>query len=148
MEEADTPKRALDVVIQHTSLSVDPDLCRRVLENVFKSERVDVELVQLIQADHAMVRRLNRDYLDHDYHTDVLAFPYSGYDEPLEGEIYVDLDTAAQRHGEFGATFEEEVLRYAVHGALHLAGYRDNERGGKEEMRKLENRYLEDAGVL
>lgn len=138
----------LDIVVQHASLAVDPDLCHRVLAHVFGSEHVEVALVTLVQADHPTVRQLNRDYLDHDYDSDVLAFSYSGDGEPLEGEIYIDLDTAYERHDEFGATFENEALRYAVHGALHLAGHRDDDSLGKEEMHRLEDRYLTEAGVL
>ncbi len=138
----------LDVVVQHEYLAVDPALCRRVLAHVFDSSEIEIRHVTLIQADHDTVRQLNLRFLKHDYETDVLAFFYSEQGEPLEGEIYIDLDTATERHDEFGATFEQEVLRYAVHGALHLAGYRDDAAEGKEEMHKLEEFYLHEAGVI
>lgn len=148
MEDGATGDDPLDVIVQHASLEVDPELCRRVLMHVFDIEEIDLRLVTLIQADHVTVRQLNRSYLEHDYETDVLAFPYSDEGEALEGEIYIDLDTAAERHEEFGATLEQEALRYAVHGALHLVGYCDEEREGKEEMHRLEDRYLSETGVL
>lgn len=148
MTESRTRAPNVDIIVQHESLSIDPDLCRRALHAVFAGEDTTVAIVTLIQADHAIVRHLNRTYLEHDYDTDVLAFPYSEEHESLEGEIYVDLDTAAEQHGEFGASFEQEALRYAIHGALHLAGYRDDEPTGKNEMHELEDRYLRAAGVL
>lgn len=148
MDESKNREQAVDVVIQHQSLSIDPILCRRTLHLVFSGEDTDLDLVTLIQADHATVNQLNRGYLGHDFNTDVLAFTYSKPNEPLEGEIYVDLDTANERYSEFGATFEQEALRYVVHGALHLAGYRDQEPEGKAQMHQLEDRYLQEAGVL
>lgn len=137
-----------EVIIQHDELSVDPDLCRRILESVFRGEGVEVDHITLIQSDHETVRDLNRTYLEHDYDTDVLAFAYSEDDQALEGEIYIDLDTAGERHDEFSSTFEQEALRYTVHGALHLAGYRDDETAGKDKMHTMEDRYLREAGII
>ena len=130
------------VEVQHDTLAVNPETCRLTLLHVFTMEKVQVELVTLIQSDHSTVRRLNREYLHHDFNTDVLAFRYSDDHHVLEGEIYVDLDMALERCGEFNATFEEEVLRYAIHGALHLAGFSDESREDKRLMRALEDRYL------
>lgn len=87
---------------------------------------------------------LNREYLDHDYHTDVLAFDLSGSEpDVVEGEVYVDLDTAQERHDEFDATFETEAYRYAVHGTLHLIGYDDADDADAATMRTLEDHYLD-----
>lgn len=130
------------VEVQHESMAADPDLCRDALRHVFSNERVRVDHVTLIQSDHSTVRKLNREYLDHDFNTDVLAFRYSEEEANLEGEIYVDIDTAYERHDEFGASFEEEVVRYAIHGALHLAGYADDTAERKAVMRVLEDRYV------
>lgn len=148
MERKDAPSNSIEVINQHQARTVDPEMCSRVLHHVFVGEQVDLDSVTLILGDHNIVRDLNRNYLHHDYETDVLAFVYSEPGEPLEGEIYVDLDTAAERCREFGASFEQEVLRYSVHGALHLAGYRDDDAEGKDLMHLLEDRYLSYAGVI
>ncbi len=137
----------LTIEIEHESLSVDASLCHRVLTHVFRSEGVEVERVTLIQAGHNAVRRLNRTYLDHDFDTDVLAFRYSPLDLDLEGEIYVDLDTAFERHAEFDASFQEEVMRYAIHGALHLTGHSDDTLERKRTMHELEDRYLTETDI-
>ena len=84
---------------------------------------------------------MNRDHLDHDYPTDVLSFPLSE-GEPVEGEVYVDLDMAAERAPEFSTDFSREAARYVIHGLLHLAGYDDGSDAGRQTMRSLENRYL------
>ena len=126
---------------EHPSKKVDAALCRRVLQKVIAGERARVESLTVVFSDHARVLELNRTYLGHDYETDVLAFSYAEGEE-IDGEIYVDLDTAAERHEEFGASFEAEALRYAVHGLLHLIGYSDKTEAGQEDMRHRENGYL------
>lgn len=140
---------------------------------VINDEGAVLRSVQVVLSDHARVRMLNRDYLGHDYNTDVLAFsfaetPGEGDGEtfptggtpaaqdsdtpsagpPVEGEVYVDLETAAERHAEFGATIEEEVRRYVIHGVLHLLGYDDGSDAGNAEMRDLENHYLNRDGAV
>ena len=100
--------------------------------------------LSVVLADHATVLALNQTYLAHDYLTDVLSFDLREDEtETVEGEIYIDLDTAVERHSEFGTSFIKEVYRYAVHGLLHLIGYDDATPEMKAQMRALENRYLE-----
>lgn len=142
-----TGDAAIDVQIQHSSLTLDPELCRRVLRQVAHAEGVQIGELTLVVADHDTVLDLNRRYLDHDYVTDVLAFNYGEEAEIVEGEIYVDLDTADERHAEFDVGFTHEAVRYAVHGFLHLIGYSDTTAAGKDEMHALEDKYLREANV-
>ncbi len=99
-------------------------------------------------SDHATVHALNREFLSHDYETDVLSFPMNDEPDPsvVDGEVYVDLDTAHERCSEFGTTFKAETYRYVVHGLLHLLGYEDESPALKKEMRKKEDLYL--AGFI
>lgn len=101
--------------------------------------------MSVVLSDHETVRRLNQSYLDHDYNTDVLSFSLREDDDAadVEGEVYVDLDTAAERHDEFDTTFEREAYRYVVHGVLHLLGYDDKTEEGQQTMREKEDQYLD-----
>lgn len=133
----------LRIELAHPTRRVDPAALRRLLRHVLDEEGRTVAEVTVVLTDHATVLALNRSYLQHDYHTDVLSFPlHESPDAPVEGEVYVDLDTAAERHTEFGARFDEEVYRYAVHGLLHLLGYDDATPADRATMRTLEDRYL------
>ena len=118
---------------------------REAVERVAAGEALAVVELSIVLADHAAVRALNRDWLGHDYDTDVLSFPLddeaAGRRE-IDGEVYVDLDTAAERAPEFDMPFELEALRYVVHGVLHLAGHDDATEAGRAAMRALEDRYL------
>lgn len=131
----------------HPSRTLQREPLERLVRHVIDAEDGHLVHLSVVLTDHETVRSLNVSYLDHDYDTDVLSF--SLRDDPheettvVEGEIYVDLDTAAERHEDFDATFEDEARRYVVHGLLHLLGYDDQTTSGQETMRALENRYLD-----
>ena len=128
----------------HRDLQVDEAALAGLVRRVLEGEGGTLRALGVVLADHETVLDLNRTYLEHDFHTDVLSFSLAEADEAgvVEGEVYVDLDTARERHAEFGATFEEEVRRYVVHGLLHLLGYDDATPEGKAAMHQLEDRYL------
>lgn len=139
------------IVIHHTHPDhrLDTAAVEALVRHIADGENQPLAAVSIVLADHAQVLQLNRDYLDHDYHTDVLSFDLSAPDdEAVEGEVYVDLDTAAERHREFDTPFETEALRYVAHGVLHLMGYDDATPDGQSTMRALEDRYLRAANLL
>ncbi len=138
--EAGAPE--LTVTNTHDRLRVDEEALRRLALRVVEEEGCRLRFLGIVLAGHASVHELNRTHLGHDYETDVLSFPLSEEEEVVDGEIYVDLDTAAQRHEEFGAGFEDEVRRYLVHGLLHLAGYEDESAEQKAVMRAREDHFL------
>lgn len=139
---------ALSIEHDHSTRALDEDRLERLVHHVIEAEESQLVHVSLVLSDHATVRQLNRDYLDHDYNTDVLSFSLRarGGDAPtdvVEGEVYIDLDTAAERHEEFDTSFEREAYRYVVHGVLHLLGYDDATEDGQEAMRTREDQYLD-----
>lgn len=126
----------------HPDLRLDERVLQALVHRIADAEGCSVGTVSIVLTDHDTVLTLNREHLGHDYVTDVLSFDLS--DEPghIDGEIYVDLDTAAERHEEFGASFAEEARRYVVHGVLHLVGYDDRDDDERATMRRLEDRFL------
>lgn len=139
---------ALEIIQAHPCRRLPNALLRRLVQAVLAGEKAQLHYLSLVLADHATVRELNRAYLKHDYDTDVLAFPLREVPGVVEGEIYVDLDTAAERHAEFGATFTQEACRYVVHGLLHLVGYEDGTPAARARMHRLEDLYLRAIGLL
>ena len=99
--------------------------------------------------DDPAMRKLNKQYLDHDYETDVLSFVLQYDDElgELQGQLIVSTDTAATMASEVGGTMQQELLLYVVHGTLHLVGYDDKAPDDAREMRDAERRYLESVGL-
>jgi rRNA maturation RNase YbeY len=136
--------RPLSIEHAHPSRALDEDTVGALVQHVLEAEDATPVHVSIVLADHDTVRRLNAAYLDHDYNTDVLSFSLHEDDATaVEGEVYVDLDTAAERHEEFDTTFEREAYRYVVHGVLHLLGYDDATEDGQQTMRALEDEYVE-----
>jgi probable rRNA maturation factor len=92
---------------------------------------------------------LNRQYLDHDYPTDVLSFVLN-HDEganSLDGEIIVSSDYAAREAVRYGWTTNDELLLYVIHGCLHLVGHDDTAPAAKQNMRTAEAKYLGQFGL-
>lgn len=136
---------SLDIHLAHPSLALDEAAVRAAVARAAAGEGFAVVALSVVLADHAAVHALNREWLSHDYETDVVSFALD--DEAaargeVDGEVYVDLDTAAERAPEFGAAFEEEALRYVLHGLLHLMGHDDATDEERSRMRALEDRYL------
>jgi probable rRNA maturation factor len=96
--------------------------------------------------DKAM-HELNRQYLQHDYPTDVLSFVLEEDETRLIGQLIVSADYAAREAPTFGWTTDDELLLYTIHGALHLVGYDDLEPDLKAEMREQEVAYLSHFGL-
>ncbi len=144
------PEAGLEITTDHATLTLDEARVAAVVEAVCAMEGVRVESLSIVLGDHALVHGVNRDWLGHDYETDVVSF---GLDDDarargaLDGEVYVDLDTATERAPEFGASFEAEALRYVAHGVLHIAGHDDATDDQRAAMRALEDRALASAGI-
>jgi len=114
----------------------------RLAEHVLEAEGTVWTGIGIVLTRHDRLRTLNRDFLKHDLNTDVLSFLLETSDAGIEGEIYVDLETAIERHAEFDSSIEKEIERYVVHGLLHLAGHKDDTPEKKEKMHALESNYL------
>ncbi len=137
---------ALAIEHDHPSLALNEETIERLVRHVVETEGATLVHVSIVLTDHDTVRELNRAYLEHDYNTDVLSFSLleDGDSDEVEGEVYVDLDTAEERHEEFDTSFEREAYRYVIHGVLHLLGYDDATEAGQQRMRCREDEYLDD----
>lgn len=137
---------ALSIEHDHPSLSLDEGILERLIHHVIDAEEAVLVHVSLVLSDHETVRQLNETYLEHDYNTDVLSFSLQEESSSeVEGEVYVDLDTAAERHEEFNTSYEREAYRYVIHGVLHLLGYDDATEAGQNTMRAREDQYLDEV---
>ncbi len=111
------------------------------LEKLFSAENYNNATINLIFLDDGEIKEINKKYLEHDYATDVISFCLE--EEPLEGEVYISVETAKENSIEYNTTFTNELVRYAIHGVLHIIGYNDFSLEDREKMRNLENTYLE-----
>ncbi|HVV74139.1 MAG TPA: rRNA maturation RNase YbeY [Verrucomicrobiae bacterium] len=93
--------------------------------------------------DTPEITRINEAFLRHKGSTDVITFDYSGPGgKVLEGEIFICLAEALVQSRKFRVTWQEELVRYAVHGTLHLCGHDDQHAAARAKMKRMENRLL------
>lgn len=91
--------------------------------------------------DDAYMLTTNKEYLNHDYFTDILTFD-AVQDNIICGDILISLDTVLTNSKKYSVKFEEELHRVIVHGVLHLLGYKDKTTEEQEKMRWAENTSL------
>ena len=91
--------------------------------------------------DDEKILEINKEYLQHDYYTDVITFDYNENDI-VNGDIVISLDTVRTNAEKFGKTFDDELHRVIIHGILHLCGLHDKAPGEREQMEKAEHKAL------
>lgn len=91
--------------------------------------------------DDEHILQVNREYLGHDYYTDIITFDYCE-DDVVSGDLVISLDTVRSNATLFGKDYEEELHRVIIHGILHLCGINDKGPGEREMMEAAENRAL------
>ena len=123
---------------------VDRRRIREAVRAILAGEGFASGEVSIAVVDDPTIHRLNRQFLDHDYPTDVLSFLLGQSEDgrSLEGEVIVSADTAAQSAEQFGWRPEDELLLYVIHGTLHLTGYDDLAPEPQARMRDRERHYL------
>ena len=88
------------------------------------------------------ILEVNRQYLQHDYYTDIITFDYDE-DDVISGDLFISLDTVRSNSEQQGTAYEEELHRVIIHGILHLCGINDKGPGEREIMEREENKALE-----
>ena len=88
------------------------------------------------------ILEVNKEFLGHDYYTDIITFDYS---EPgvVSGDMYISLDTVQSNSRKFRTSYDRELMRVIIHGVLHLCGINDKGRGERAVMEAAENRALD-----
>ena len=112
------------------------------IETIFVKEKWPLSTISYIFCSDEYLLRINREFLAHDTFTDIITFPLSAKNEPVEAEIYISIDRVKENAGELNQPYQIEILRVIFHGALHLCGYRDKKKSEKAVMRKKEDQYL------
>ena len=113
------------------------------LKSVAEQEGYTLGDVTYIFCSAAVHRKMNIDFIGHDYFTDIITFDYSELDEGVvSGDIFIDVETVADNARIYGVTARQEMLRVVVHGVLHLCGQKDKDPEDEKEMHRKEDKYL------
>jgi len=111
------------------------------LEDIILSEGKKLGEINYIFCDDEYLLKINQDYLQHDYYTDIITFDYVK-GKTISGEIFVSLQRISDNASTLSRDYEEELKRVLAHGILHLAGYKDKTEAEEKEMRRMEDLYL------
>ncbi|WP_298117683.1 rRNA maturation RNase YbeY [Flavobacterium sp.] len=111
------------------------------ISNVILSESKKEGDINYIFCDDEYILEINKQYLQHDYYTDIISFDYSVGNE-LHGDVFVSIDRVRENANDFNTTFEDELKRVIIHGVLHYCGYKDKSIEDEQLMRQKEDEKI------
>ena len=126
----------------NSNLSYDIKSIKCLFEQVFNKENIHSAKLSLILSDRKYLNKLKKKYFGLDYYTDVIAFNLNEKNEIINGEIYVSIDDVILNSKQFNESINQEFKRIIIHGLLHVIGYNDDTDKNKNNMTKLENKYM------
>jgi rRNA maturation RNase YbeY len=114
---------------------------KSVVKELVFQEGKELKDLSLVFTDDEYLLEVNKQYLDHDYYTDVITFDYSSFPE-VSGDVMISLDRVKDNAEMMKQTFQDEFYRVVFHGLLHLCGYKDKSNDEAIVMREREDYYL------
>lgn len=116
------------------------------LISIAKKHKKEIENINYIFCSDEYLLKINQDYLQHDFYTDIITFPIQ--DSPIVSDIFISVERVSENAKKLELTSDQELKRVLVHGLLHLIGFDDKSEELKEKMRMEENKSLEDFYAL
>lgn len=122
-----------------------PEIKKRIvsgwIKNVAAEYHKTIGEISYIFCSDEKILEVNRQYLQHDYYTDIITFDYTEEDR-ISGDLFISLDTVKSNSETFQTEYKEELYRTIIHGILHLCGINDKGPGEREIMEQNENKAL------
>ena len=112
------------------------------LIKLFKSEKTALGSLNIIFCSDDELLQINRQFLQHNYYTDIITFPLSVNGEPIDAELYISIDRVRDNAKQNKRSFNNELHRVIFHGCLHLAGYNDKSSQEIKKIREREDHFL------
>ena len=139
----------LEIFNRQRTKKINTRLLKQIVGDLFAESKIEQADLGIHLVAAPEMTRLNEKFLRHAGPTDVITFDYStprpqipGPGRLLHGEIFVCVDEAVLQARRFGTSWQSEVVRYIVHGILHLLGFDDSNADVRRKMRREENRRL------
>jgi len=117
-------------------------LLKSFIEKQLRKEGIKIEALQYVFCSDEHLLNINKQFLNHDYYTDIISFDLSDQKGILIGDIYISIDRVKDNAKTHGNLMMHELLRVIFHGALHFCGYKDKKPADAKLMRSMEDRWL------
>ncbi|QYS87958.1 MULTISPECIES: rRNA maturation RNase YbeY [Flavobacterium] len=111
------------------------------IEAVIKSENKELNEINYIFCNDDYLLEINKQYLEHDYYTDIISFDYTEGDV-VSGDIFISIERVKENAIDLNTPFDEELKRVIIHGVLHYCGYKDKSAKEEEMMRLKEDEKI------
>jgi probable rRNA maturation factor len=131
------PRHDIAVAFRAPLGSIGAQLFQDAISLALRSRRVTEAVISCAVVTDEEIHAINRQYLGHDYPTDIITFPLE--EKPLEAELVISAETARRQAREYSVRLREECVRLAVHGILHLTGYDDGDEQARRRMKRKED---------
>ena len=129
-------------VFNEKGINVDKRNVHKVLKFVSDDLSIRFISMEFNFVSPETIIRINKEYLGHNYGTDIITFDYSAEKNMLDGEIFISLQNAQENSKKYRVSVDNELLRLIIHGILHLVGYDDVTLGKRKRMKIEENRLV------
>ena len=120
---------------------IDQNLIRRWVSEVASTYDCHVGEINYVFVDDERILEVNRQFLQHDYYTDIITFDYT-QGRVISGDLFISLDTISSNARQLNVAYEQELHRVIIHGVLHLCGLNDKGPGERELMEAAEDKAL------
>lgn len=120
-----------------------PDILKGWISTIIQNAKQSFDTINFIYCSDNYLFEINKEYLDHDYYTDIITFDNKEDDDSaLDADIFISIDRVKENATQLNLPFEQELHRVMVHGILHLLGHKDKTEEQKNEMRESEEASL------
>ncbi|MBK8805126.1 MAG: rRNA maturation RNase YbeY [Bacteroidales bacterium] len=113
----------------------------KILLLIISDKEFELDYINIIFCSDEYLLNINKEYLSHDYFTDIITFDYS--ETTISSDIFISLDRIKENSNELKISYKSELYRVIIHGVLHLVGYDDTSDIEKKEMTSMEDFYLD-----
>ncbi|MEE0889381.1 MAG: rRNA maturation RNase YbeY [Bacteroidales bacterium] len=116
-------------------------ILKQWITTIVENNKKEVGEISYIFCSDEQLLEINKEFLNHDYYTDIITFDYSEADV-ISGDLFISIERIKDNAKTLKTSYQEELHRVIIHGVLHLLGYKDKTEVESENMRKLEDECL------
>lgn len=116
-------------------------ILKKWIETIVNNHNKELGDISYIFCSDEQLLEINKEYLNHDYYTDIITFDYSEA-ELVSGDMFISIDRIKDNAKALKVPYQEELHRVIIHGVLHLLGFKDKTESESQKMRQLEDESL------